>query len=217
MSENVLENEVTQPSQLRDFFEWHKGIKHYGFWAIEITDQACLDKVLRYQQLLTKHVHNHYSRQPHITLMAAGLLSENHFSQNQLEQQIHALKHRVKERQQNGSEAQPITPFPLSIKEANTFTTCPYLSIFDPFKKLQNIRSLLLPEKNEDSSSEYIPHITLGLYNDRYKISDILAILSETSSTNKKFMVNEIVFAQYKTNDIQGPYEVLHRIKLSSL
>lgn len=215
MSENVLENEVTQPSRLRDFFEWHKGIKNYGFWAIEIMDQDCLLQVHHYQQVLSEQLHNHYSRQPHITLMAAGLLSENHFNQRQLEQQLKTLKSHIINEQKNGSDTQRISPVVLSIDEANTFTTCPYLSIVDPFKKLDTLRAILNPEKNEDSTSEYTPHITLGLYNGRYKISNILKTLSETPSTNKKFVVNEIVFAQYKTKDIQGPYQVLHRIKLS--
>lgn len=215
MSENVLENEVTQPSQLSDFFEWHKGIKNYGFWAIEIMDQDCLLKVHQYQQALAEHLHNHYIRQPHITLMAAGLLSENHFNQRRLKQQLKTLKSHTKNGQKNGSDTQGIPPFVLSINEANTFTTCPYLSVADPLKKLDTLRTILNPEKNEDSTSEYTPHITLGFYNDRYKISNILNIMSENPSTNTKLVVNEIVFAQYETKDIQGPYKVLHRIKLS--
>jgi 2'-5' RNA ligase len=68
----------------------------------------------------------------------------------------------------------------------------------------------------EDSSGRYTPHVTLGFYNKAYNSSDIVKEISEISSHDIEFMVSEIVFAQYETRDVQGPYQVLHRIKLGS-
>jgi hypothetical protein len=77
MNDLFLDKEVTQPTELRDFFEWHQGIKHYGFWAIEISNKHCLQKIHHYQQQLADKLHPQYLRQPHITLSAAGLLDEH--------------------------------------------------------------------------------------------------------------------------------------------
>ncbi|MGK0404908.1 MAG: hypothetical protein ACJAR6_000277 [Oleispira sp.] len=40
MNDLFLDEEVTQPTELRDFFEWHEGINYYGFWTIEIKNKT---------------------------------------------------------------------------------------------------------------------------------------------------------------------------------
>lgn len=203
MKSNLIENEITQPTELRDFFEWHQGVKNYGFWAIEIQDQDCLATIKDCQRHIVDKVHPDYSRQPHITLVAAGLLSNNFFSQELLMQQVDKIK------QLNFSK------FPLYISSANSFTTCPYLSILDPENNLSILRDTLNSVSPEEGYGDYTPHITLGFYNNHYKISDILTLISKANSTNKKLIVTDIIFAEYKTKEIQGPYKVTHRIPLN--
>lgn len=202
MTSTLVQSKVTQPSQLRDFFEWHQGVEHYGFWAIEVTNQECLTSIQYFQRYLSDQLHSNYCRQPHITLVASGLLTDSKFSQALLDQQIIALNQTK------------LTEFPLHLSKPNSFTTCPYLSIIDPLNRLDEFRERLNSVCPEESQGHYIPHVTLGFYNDSYKLSDVLTLLEKPAAPEHPFMVKSIIFAQYKTCEIQGPFEVLHRIKL---
>lgn len=202
MFSEFLDFDTTYPTELRDFPKWHKGIKYFGFWAIEISNQDCLDKIKKHQDHLSDKLHTQYLRQAHITLLASGLLSDNYFHQDLIKKQISQIKRNN------------IKSFTLQLSTCNSFYACPYLCISDPNGKLNSIRDCLNKISIEDSSSKYIPHITLGFYNKAYKTVDIVKNISEISSHNIEFKVNEIVFAQYETKEIQGPYQVLHRIKL---
>lgn len=194
----------TQPYVLGDFKEWHKGIPYYGFWALEIDNEKVLTEIFNAQSQLTSILHAGYQRQPHITLLACGLMDEKYFSAATLKKQIKELK------------ALNIHCFDLSFLTINSFSTCPYLALQKPNPTLDQIREVLLRHQAEDSPCEYIPHIALGFYNDVYKKSNIeselikfektLAITSQT--------VSSIIFARYNTSDLQGPYEVLERILL---
>lgn len=107
-----------------------------------------------------------------------------------------------------------INSFPLKLSNFDSFATCPYLQIKDDSKILDEIRNSLNSISKENSASTYTPHITLGLYNKIYEISDVFKDISLASFNDIEFDVNEIVFAQYETKDVQGPYKVLHRICL---
>lgn len=203
MKPNLPKNEVTQPSELRDFFEWHQGIPYYGFWAIEIDNRDCLQRIESSKKILANQLHPNYLRQSHITLSPSGLMDPKHFSNNSLNNQVAKIK------------AADLSAFSLYLSEPNTFTTAPYLSIHDPSNSLTLIRDVLHSINYGQDADEYIPHVTLGFYNDAYRISDILAQFSPYNFSKIKFPVTEIVFARYSTHEIQGRYEVLHRIPLN--
>jgi 2'-5' RNA ligase len=200
-----LAEEVTQSTELRDFFEWHQGIKYYGFWAIEINNKNCLKRIHASQQQLADKLHPHYLRQPHITLSAAGLLDEQYFTQASLQQQIKKLKESA------------LSNFSLKLSNADSFSTSPYLSISDPSHSLEKLRTLLHTACKEQDASKYVPHVTLGFYNKAYKTISLLTQLADIDARNTEFIVSDIVFAQYETHEIQGPYKVLHRIVFDAL
>ena len=204
MKDPFLDNETTQPTELRDFIEWHQGIKYYGFWAIEIHNQACLKKIKLSQQQLTDKLHPNYLRQPHITLSASGLMDEKHFTQASLQQQIEKLK-------ENN-----LLAFSLNLSKAHSFTTSPYLSIRDSLNSIATLRKLLNTICIAQDAAEYVPHVTLGFYNQAYKTSTLALQLAAMSTADTEFTVNEIVFARYSTHEIQGCYQVLHRIALKA-
>lgn len=205
MKPNLPENEVTQPSELRDFFEWHQGIPYYGFWGIEIDNQESLQRIESSKKILADQLHPNYLRQSHITLSPSGLIDPKHFSSDSLKNQIAKIK------------AADLSAFSLYLSEPNTFTTAPYLSIHDPSSSLTVIRDILHSISHGEDADEYIPHVTLGFYNNIYKISDILAQFAPHSFSEIEFPVTEIIFARYSTHEIQGRYEVLHRIPLNQL
>ena len=202
MYSEFLNLSTTYETELRDFPQWHKGIKYFGFWAIEVSTLACLDKIKLYQEQFSDKLHPNYLRQPHITLLASGLLSDDYFHQDLIEKQIEQIK------------KSNIKAFSLQLSACNSFSTCPYLSIRDSFANLEYIRKCLNNTSKENDAARYTPHVTLGFYNKAYKTSQIVKDISKLNSNDIEFKVFEIVFAQYETKDIQGPYQVLHRIKL---
>ncbi|SIS66029.1 2'-5' RNA ligase family protein [Neptunomonas antarctica] len=202
MFSEFLNLDTTYPAALHDFSEWHKGIKYFGFWAIEISTPDCQNKIRTHQEDLSDKLHAYYLRQPHITLVASGLLSDNYFHQDLITRQVEQIK------------KSNIKSFSLQLSGCNSFATCPYLSVRDPLGRLDSIRECLNNISEENDSGKYTPHVTLGFYNKAYKTSDIVKDISELSSNDIEFTVNEVVFAQYETRDVQGPYQVLHRITL---
>ncbi|SEA53027.1 2'-5' RNA ligase [Desulfuromusa kysingii] len=204
MFADFLNFETTFPTELLDFSEWHKGIKYFGFWAIEISDPACQDKIRAYQEYLSGKLHPCYRRQPHMTLVTSGLLADHHFHQDLMTQQVDQI------------EKNHFESFSLQLSGCNSFAACPYLSVRDPLGKLDSIRACLNQISAEYDTDRYTPHVTLGFYNKAYKTAAMVKKFSALSSNDIEFTANELVFAQYETRDLQGPYQVLHRIKLDS-
>ena len=203
MFSEFLNFNTTYPIELQDFPKWHMGIKYFGFWAIEVSTFECKDKIKSYQNHLSSFLHPNYLRQAHITLVASGLLSDEYFSEDLLKRQIEKL------------EISDIKQFSLKLKGWNSFSTCPYLAIEDSFSNLDSVRKVLNNTSEEVDAADYTPHVTLGFYNEEYKSLEIVKNISDFSLPDIEFKVEKIVFAQYETKDIQGPYEVLHRVKLS--
>ncbi|PCM46140.1 2'-5' RNA ligase family protein [Marinobacter sp. ANT_B65] len=204
MFSDFLDLDATYPAELRDFREWHKGTPYFGFWAVEVSNPACLNKIEMYQEHLSDELHGGYARQPHITLAPAGLLADNHLPRDSVARQVEQLKKRS------------FRAFPLQLSGCNSFAVCPYLQIRDPLGNLDHIRECLGSIAEADNASGYTPHVTLGFYNQAYNPADIVEKIAEIRSYDISFMATEIVFAQYETRDVQGPYQVLHRIRLSS-
>jgi len=202
MFSDFLNRKTTYATELRDFHEWHKGIEHFGFWAIEVTGSDCLEKIRSHQEYLSDRLHPGYLRQPHITLALAGLLKDAPSLAPSIIKNIEQL------------EAANLRAFPLQLARCNSFATCPYLEIADPNGYLNSVRSCLASAEHKQNPNTYTPHVTLGFYNQAHPTSRIVEELSGILLPDIEFMVDEIVFAQYKTKDVQGLYEVLHRIKL---
>lgn len=205
MFSKFLAMDTTYPTQLRDFPEWHKGIKHYGFWAIEVSSKACHDEIDKHKAYFSDKLHSGYSRQPHVTLAASGLMSDMHFNQSLISKQIKQLKENA------------IKAFSLKLSHCNSFSVCPYLSVLDPQNNLNAIRECLTKTAEKNNPENYTPHVTLGFYDKAYATTNIVNKMSNFDSKDIEFMVKEIVFAQYETKDVQGPYQVLHRIKLADV
>jgi hypothetical protein len=77
---------------LSNFEEWHLGIPYYGFWAIVIEQPEYLSLISKAQNHLQHFFLPNYSRQAHITLNVCGLMSEDHFSNAALDDQISIIE-----------------------------------------------------------------------------------------------------------------------------
>ncbi|MFQ3228825.1 2'-5' RNA ligase family protein [Reinekea sp.] len=201
MFTKFLAEQTTCATQVRDFIEWHQGVKHFGFWAIEVTASDCLTKIKDHQARLSKYLHQDYLRQPHITLATAGLISNQNNQNVRVAKQIEQLE-RVK-----------LSPFTIQLSGCDSFSVCPYLGVRDRSGQLNTLREPLKGAP-EHEVSDYTPHVTLGFYDKAYETKEIVERISELPSNDVEFTVNEIIYAQYETNEVQGPYKVLHRLKL---
>ena len=73
----------TLATELRDFPEWHGGIRHYAVWALPVDCPLWLQRIADLQRQLAPLLHSDYARQPHITLFACGLVDQRHFHPQQ--------------------------------------------------------------------------------------------------------------------------------------
>lgn len=204
MYESFLSVTNTEPYCRRDFVEWHHGIAHYGFWAVLVGEQNWHDLLKDARAHVKQFIHNGYRRAPHVTIAAAGLISEDLFSPYLQKSQSTAL-----------AEA-GVRPFPLLAGAIDSFTTAPYITVEDPSGGLGQIRSILATVAGEDDPACYTPHLTLGLYLDAYDTAQVAAHLRAFQPVNPgPLLVTELAFCAYETRDIQGPFVILDRVDLS--
>ena len=207
MFSSFLSNPFTEKHECRDFVEWHKQIKYYGFWAILIDQPQCVERFFQARHFLKYYLLPGYKRQPHIKIWAAGLMDDAYLSEEQIAAQIESVQ-----------TAMEKEPFSLSLANINSFTGSPYLEILDRDGKIGQIRDVLQSSYIEDCPpSQFTPHITLGLYQDAYPTSDVadkMRCFQCASPFN--FQVNKISFCAYQTNKIQGTIRALYHVDLNS-
>jgi len=200
-----LSSPRTVPCLDRDFFEWHNGVSHYGFWAVLINDLNWIELCDAARAQIKQFVHPGYQRTPHITIIACGLLDQNHFSNEQFKQQWTALSEMM------------IPPFYLKVSSLNSFTTAPCLLIEDSTGALKQIRDCLTVISKEDEPVQYQPHITLGLYRDAFSTIEVAGCLARFKYMSiKPMLVTELAFCVYETKEIQGQFRVIKQVRLNA-
>ena len=204
MYESFLKTQKTIPHRIRDFTEWHNGVSQYGFWAIVIDDSRWVEMFDAACSHLKQFIHPGYQREPHITIMACGLVDQKYFSTRQLERQVVSL-----------AEAM-IAPFYLTAESLDSFASAPYITVEDPTGTLNRIRTYLAAISEEDNPAEYQPHITLGLYRDAFDTFQVADRLKEFAyAPISPLRVSELAFCVYETKDIQGPFRIRDRVTLN--
>lgn len=188
-----------------DFSDWHGGVKHYGFWALIIDDSEWLEAVNEAASYLSPYVLAGYRRQPHVSLIAGGLMSNQNYSAANINKHKKAL-----------IEAN-ISPFSISLAGLDSFTSAPYLTVMDDSGSLEYMRAQLLASAREDNLDSYQAHITLGLYNSEFSTIALgETITGFDAPVVKPLIVSEIKFCSYQTNDIQGRITVLDSIEFNN-
>ena len=199
-----LQNPLTIANQDRDFREWHGGIAEYGVWVVLVQEPSWQAGWLAAGGHLQDLLHRDYLRQPHITLAACGLMHKAHFSQQELDAQI-ALLESIKP-----------AAFTLRAGGLNSFTTAPYIEVIDGEGHLARLRHALDDSGmlQADAARPYVPHVTVGLYDDHYCTHSVSARLAGFTHTAPPLRVSELQFCTYETHDIKGALSVRHRIRL---
>jgi 2'-5' RNA ligase len=202
MLENFLSNTHTDALIDKDFKEWHLGIPYYGFWAIVIEKQDYLARISQAQKYLQQFFLPGYARQPHITLHACGLMSEAYFSNSLLNEQIELFK------------SLNISDFEILLGHIDSFTTAPFFHINDASHTLRKINAAFSHISSDSKPDCYQPHITLGLYREKFKSKLVANEIKKFNQVESlPFQVSEIHFCRYETANIQGPIEIIKRIK----
>jgi 2'-5' RNA ligase len=195
----------TVPCFDRDFFEWHNGISHYGFWAVIIDDPDWIELWKAAQTHIKRFVHPDYQRASHITISACGLLDQNHFSAEKFAQQRRVLSEMM------------IPPFYLKVSSLNSFSTAPCLMIEDSMGMLKKIRDSLTVISEEDMPVQYQPHVTLGLYRDAFSTVEVAECLASFKYTSiQPMLVTELAFCVYETKEIQGQFRIMEQVRLDT-
>lgn len=204
MNEPFISVSKTIPYCDHDFVEWHRGISHYGFWAVLANDQEWLALLETARSHVERFIHPGYGRGPHITVAACGLLSEEHFSTALQRRQTTAL-----------NEAK-VPPFFLRAGMLDSFASAPYITVEDPDGSLGKIRSILATISKEDNPADYYrPHITLGLFQEAFEMQRVAHHLQQFRPVSiRQLSVTELAFCAFKTSDLQGPFVVVERVAL---
>lgn len=197
---DFLQSATTLANEDRDFREWHQGIAEYGVWVIMIENPlwklACDNAARR----LAPFLHKHYLRQPHITIAPCGLMHPDHFSETDLQRQMHVLR-----------SVQPCR-FSLSATRLNSFASAPFIQVEGQSDHLAGIRSMLLPE---GEAEHFTPHVTIGLYRDRFPTKLLAQELWQLGiPALPAIEVRELLFCTYQTHDIKGPLSIQRRFPL---
>ena len=202
---------TTIPSEMRNFTEWHRGRKSYAVWVLRCDEsKAIKEKFKAAREHLSGYLLEHYHRQPHITLFVCGFLVEEHqynddFTQTQLEAQVQALG------------KTNIQPFEIEIGGMNSFASAPFLEVHDPDGGITRLREVLSYGACEFRTAPYRPHLTIGLYSDRFPSRGVVERMAAFLSEPVRWMAEQVTFATYKADKFAGELSYRYDFCLKSL
>ena len=135
--------------------QWAAGRTTYAVWGIRVSAESVLERVAAVQQELGSGVRKMPLGELHITCWVAGFptsvspVHNDDIREAALERQAEALQdHRS---------------FRLLVGGTNSFTTAPFLEVYDPDGGLASLRQTLARcGPNEVRFAPYQPHVTVG-------------------------------------------------------
>ena len=198
--------QITRGVTRREFPQWHKDRDRYYVWTIEIRSPEIQARIDQISDICKAYLLDDYQRIPHITVFVAGFLQQavihdDDFDDAALEAQKTIL-----------TSASP--NIRLSVAGVNSFLSCPFLEIIDEENALQKIRNELFslyeqPHRPEIRDGDYLPHITLGLYNSDYPCQQIATLLSEYRKLEPiSLLVDNITLMSYDAKVIGSSLNV---------
>lgn len=193
----------------RDFPEWRRGRERYGVWLIDVDVAAISQRV----QLARDHLHSLLSphqRPAHITLFVCGFWVDqarldDDFDPSMLAAQLRTLN------------AVSIAPFTLTIGGLDSFDSAAFLHISDTEEQLESLRETLANSCQEIRQAPYMPHLTVGLYRDRFDKRDVAQQLAAFPESEPiELHVDRIHFAIYRARELGGAFEIVKTFSLNS-
>ncbi|MTD32679.1 2'-5' RNA ligase family protein [Paludibacterium denitrificans] len=199
--QNFLASTHTLRNIRRDFCEWHLGRPRFAIWAIDVDVPAVRQHVAAAEQHLAGLLLDGYRRQPHITLGICGFLShqprrEDDFVPATFGQHIEAL------------QRARLPPFEIEIGQLCSFSSAPFFHISDPNGHITTLHNC--PAPHSAQNPPYIPHVTVGLYAERWPSLAVSKKLdSFTCPEVSRCVVQRVSLMSYQSADIGGPLTTL--------
>lgn len=179
----------------REYPEWHKQRERYYIWAIDADTCLLQTRINHYKNALKPYLVDNFLRRPHITLAISGFLNaqqqhNDDVAPSTIDQQIQALK------------TLALKPFALSVGSGNSFLSAPFLEVKEQCNALESIRQVITAGHNDFRTMPYVPHITLGIYNDDHSIVSIVAQMGNLQEEAIEIPVERVVLYSYAASDI---------------
>ncbi|MFO7838087.1 MAG: 2'-5' RNA ligase family protein [Desulfosalsimonadaceae bacterium] len=192
----------------RDFAEWRKGRRQYAVWTIDVRNPSVQSRFDAARTHLSEFLLEPYRRQPHVSLFVCGFLAgfthfDDDYSAAGLECHLRDLK-----------KAAP-APFTIEVGGINSFAAAPFLEVFDVAGGIKKVRKVLSRTHSEIRAEDYLPHLTLGLYADRFDtkmVAEKMASFRPASPVS--CFVDAVSLTTYSAPEIAGPLTIQHTIGL---
>lgn len=205
--QSFLQLQHTQTSEKREYPEWHKNRPRYYVWAIEIDHPSVNERLQKYHALFQDLLLHPYQRQAHITLAISGFLNERIIHDDDITQATIV-------KQQEALHALRLPPFIMTIGGINSFSSAPFLEVIDPAQSLAVIRHILVGDRQDFRSTQYIPHVTLGIYSANHATAPIVEMINSLKEEPLEMTVNHIGFYSYDARDMSSLLRKEHIIRL---
>lgn len=153
----------TVRNEVRDFVEWHRGRAPYVFWGLLLDSPALAGQLARAASWLDGLLLDRYVREPHVTLDVCGFpadlsADEESFTPALINAQVTRLL------------AAAPAPFSIRIGGLDSFTSAPFLRVFDVDRGIAGLRQCLAENGRHRLFGDYVPHVTVGLYRDAWPL-----------------------------------------------
>lgn len=192
--------------EIAHLYDWHKNRPYFSLWYIGIDDNDVLNECQATQKQCGQFLNPHYQRQFHITLFVNGFWVkdkqyDDDFNQTDLNGQIEQLKNLK------------LNKFKLSLEKLYAFDNCLSIKTSDN-EYLTTIRQTLQSTHNEISPSQYIPHITLGFYQDDFLKQTMIHHIQKIPIQALSFEVKTLTFGVYDAKALQGKLSPIFELDL---
>ena len=187
-----------------DFIQWHRGRPFYYCWMVMVESPAWNSAVRQAALRLRPWLLSGYARQSHVTILPGGFPRRGSLDTAAI-----------------SACARGISPFRIALGPLGSFTSSPCFEVVDPDAVLDRLRRALRPvlcdPRARVSDATYLPHLTVGLYRNRFSTGEIAAaIASFPVPVESVIPVDRISLCAYDTCSIKGPLTEIARVELGS-
>ncbi|MDO4896482.1 MAG: 2'-5' RNA ligase family protein [Moraxella sp.] len=185
--------------ELTALSDWHRGRTKFGLWYVQITCPDVLAHCCANRQKLTTLLAPNYHRQFHVTVFVGGFWVANKVYDDEMTWQD--VGRQVEALSRLGRRV--IRPFYLTLSNLCAFDNCVVIKTRHS-DELHRIRHALSMVHGEIAPGHYVPHVTLGFYQDSFLKADVLEVLRGVPCRPMSFGVDKLTFGYYQATQGQG-------------
>jgi hypothetical protein len=188
----------TLKTDVRDHKDWRKGRERYYLWSLDFDNEQLAQRLDSVQGVLKPFLIQPYKRQIHLTLFVCGFLTDQVVHNDDIEVKLI-------DSQIDDVKNHPPSSIMLDVAGINSFLAAPYLEVYPRDQSLNELRCRLAKFTSEVRFENWLPHITVGLYNDNLEIDNVRPSLLRLRSLNPiTVKINSISLLSYYAADVAG-------------